>query len=32
MRSESLGKMIEIAQRELKIDIEKKSGAKQSLK
>jgi transposase-like protein len=28
MRSESLGKMIEIAQRELKIDIEKKSGAK----
>jgi transposase-like protein len=30
MRSESLGKMIEIAERELKIDIRKKSGAKQS--
>jgi len=32
MRSESLSKMIEIAERELKIDIRKKSGAKQSLK
>jgi transposase-like protein len=30
MRSESLAKMIEIAERELKIDIRKKSGAKQS--
>ena len=32
MRSESLSKMIEIAERELKIDIRKKSGAKQSLR
>ena len=32
MRSESLGKMIEIAERELRIDIRKKSGAKQSLR
>jgi transposase-like protein len=32
MRSESLEKMIEIAERELKIDIRKKSGAKQSMK
>jgi transposase-like protein len=32
MRSESLSKMIEIAGRELKIDIRKKSGAKQSLR
>ena len=32
MRSESFLKMIEIAERELKIDIRKKSGAKQSLK
>jgi transposase-like protein len=32
VRSESLGKMIEIAERELKIDIRKKSGAKQSLR
>jgi transposase-like protein len=32
MRSESLSKMIEIAERELKIDIRKKSGAKRSLK
>jgi transposase-like protein len=31
MRSESLEKMIEIAERELKIDIRKKSGAKQSI-
>ena len=30
MRSECLEKMIEIAERELKIDIRKKSGAKQS--
>jgi transposase-like protein len=32
MRSESLSKMIEIAERELKIDIRKKTGAKQSLR
>ena len=32
MRSESLSKMIEIAERELKIDIRKKSGAKQSMR
>ena len=32
MRSEGLSKMIEIAERELKIDIKKKSGAKQSKK
>jgi transposase-like protein len=32
MRSECLEKMIEIAERELKIDIRKKSGAKQSTK
>jgi hypothetical protein len=32
MRSDSLSKMIEIAERELKIDIRKKSGAKQSLR
>jgi transposase-like protein len=32
MRSESLEKMIEIAERELKIDIRKKSGAKRSMK
>jgi transposase-like protein len=32
MRSESLKKMIEIAERELKIDIRKKSGARQSTK
>ena len=32
MRSESLSKMIEIAEREFKISIRKKSGAKQSLK
>ena len=32
MRSESLSKMIEIAERELKINIRKKSGAKQSLR
>ena len=32
MRSESLSKMIEIAERELKIDIRKKSGVKQSLR
>jgi len=32
MRSESLTKMIEIAERELEIDIRKKSGAKQSMK
>jgi hypothetical protein len=30
MRAESLEKMIEIAERELKIAIRKKSGAKQS--
>jgi hypothetical protein len=30
MRSECLEKLIEIAERELKIDIRKKSGAKQS--
>jgi hypothetical protein len=30
MRAECLEKMIEIAERELKIDIRKKSGAKQS--
>jgi transposase-like protein len=32
MRSESLEKMIEIAERELKIDIRKKSGARQSMR
>jgi transposase len=32
MRSESLAKMIEIAERELKIDIRKKSGTKQSIR
>ena len=32
IRSESLSKMIEIAERELEIDIRKKSGAKQSMK
>ena len=32
IRSESLSKMIEIAERELQIDIRKKSGAKQSMK
>ena len=32
MRSESLSKMIEIAERALKIDIRKKTGAKQSLR
>jgi transposase-like protein len=32
IRSESLSKMIEIAERELKIDIRKKSGAKQSMR
>lgn len=32
MRSESLIKMIDIAERELKVDIRKKSGAKQSKK
>jgi transposase-like protein len=32
MRSECLEKMIEIAERELKIDIRKKSGAKQSMR
>jgi transposase len=32
MRSESLGKMIEIAKRELKINIRKKSGARQSFR
>jgi transposase-like protein len=32
MRSESLSKMIDIAERELKIDIRKKTGAKQSLR
>jgi hypothetical protein len=32
MRSESMCKMIKIAERELKIDIRKKSGAKQSLR
>jgi transposase-like protein len=32
MRSESLEKMVEIAERELKIDIRKKSGAKQSMR
>ena len=32
IRSESLSKMIEIAEREFKIDIRKKSGAKQSLR
>ena len=32
MRSESLSKMIEIAERELQIDIRKKTGAKQSLR
>jgi transposase-like protein len=32
IRSDSLSKMIEIAERELKIDIRKKVGAKQSLR
>ena len=32
MRSESLSKMIAIAERELKIDIRKKTGAKQSMR
>ncbi|GHS96511.1 hypothetical protein FACS189421_01690 [Bacteroidia bacterium] len=32
MRSQCLDKMIEIAERELKIDIRKKSGARQSLR
>jgi len=32
LRSEGLTKMIEIAERELQIDIRKKSGAKQSMK
>jgi transposase-like protein len=32
MRSQCLDKMIEIAERELQIDIRKKSGAKQSLR
>jgi transposase-like protein len=32
MRSDSLSKMIEIAERELHIDIRKKSGAKQSMR
>ena len=32
MRSECLEKMIEIAERELKIDIRKKSGAKRSMR
>jgi len=32
MRSESLAKMIEIAERELQIDIRKKTGAKQSMR
>jgi transposase-like protein len=32
MRAESLSKMIDIAERELKIDIRKKTGAKQSLR
>jgi len=32
MRSESLSKMIEIAERELQIDIRKKTGAKPSLR
>ena len=32
MRSESLSKMIDIAERELKIDTGKKSGARQSLR
>jgi transposase-like protein len=32
IRSESLSKMIEITERELKIDIRKKTGAKQSLR
>jgi len=32
MRSEGLSKMIEIAERELNIDIRKKTGAKQSLR
>jgi hypothetical protein len=32
MRSESMCRMTEIAGRELKIDIRKKSGARQSLK
>ncbi|MDR0699634.1 MAG: hypothetical protein LBG28_10525 [Tannerella sp.] len=32
MRSESFGKMIEIAERELKINIRKKTGTRQSLR
>ncbi|MDR1339839.1 MAG: hypothetical protein LBK58_07300 [Prevotellaceae bacterium] len=32
MRSENLEKMMEIAERELKIDIRKKSGARQSMR
>ena len=32
MRSESLSKMIDIAERELEIDIRKKTGAKQSMR
>ena len=32
MRSESLSKMIEIAERELQIDIRKKTGARQSMR
>ena len=32
MRAESMSKMIEIAEREFKIDIRKKSGAKQSMR
>jgi transposase-like protein len=32
MRAESFSKMIDIAERELKIDIRKKTGAKQSLR
>jgi hypothetical protein len=32
MRSQCLDKMIEIAERELQIDIRKKSGARQSLR
>jgi hypothetical protein len=32
MRSECLSKMIEIAERELKIDIRKNTGAKQSMR
>jgi hypothetical protein len=32
MRSDSLSKMIEIAERELQVDIRKKTGAKQSMR